>query len=164
MPRAFKFGEDVNTDAIIPAPYLVTTDPQELGSHCMEGSGQPDFAKQVKAGDVVVAGANFGCGSSREHAPVALTGAGVACVIAKSFARIFFRNAINIGLPLLECPEAVVGISAGDEVALDLASGTIRDVTTGQTFRAQPVPDFMRAIFDAGGLVEFAKRRLQSKT
>lgn len=164
MGRAFKFGNDVNTDAIIPAPYLVTTDPKELGSHCMEGSGQPDFAKKVKAGDVVVAGENFGCGSSREHAPVALTGAGVACVIARSFARIFFRNAINIGLPLLECPEAVVGIAAGDEVDLDLASGTIRDVTTGQTFRAQPMPDFMRAIFDAGGLVEFAKRRLQSKT
>jgi 3-isopropylmalate/(R)-2-methylmalate dehydratase small subunit len=164
MARAFKFGNDVNTDAIIPAPYLVTTDPKELGSHCMEGSGQPDFAKQVKAGDVVVAGENFGCGSSREHAPVALTGAGVACVIARSFARIFFRNAINIGLPLLECPEAADGISAGDEVDLDLASGTIRDVTTGQTFRAQPVPDFMRAIFDAGGLVEFARRRLQSKT
>ncbi|MBM4040113.1 MAG: 3-isopropylmalate dehydratase small subunit [Planctomycetes bacterium] len=162
MPRAFKFGDDVNTDAIIPAPYLVTTDPKELGSHCMEGSGQPDFAKRVRKGDVVVAGENFGCGSSREHAPVALTGAGVACVIARSFARIFFRNAINIGLPLLECPEAADAIAAGDEVQVDLARGVIRDLTTGREFQAEPMPDFMRAIFDAGGLVEFAKRRLQN--
>ncbi|HPD16633.1 MAG TPA: 3-isopropylmalate dehydratase small subunit [Planctomycetota bacterium] len=163
MGRAFRFGDDVNTDAIIPAPYLVTTDPKELGSHAMEGSDQPDFAKRVRPGDVVVAGENFGCGSSREHAPVALTGAGVACVVAKSFARIFFRNAINIGLPLLECPEAAEAIAAGDEVEADLASGIIRDLTTGRTFRAEPMPDFMRAIFDAGGLVEFAKRRLRSK-
>ncbi|MBM4034653.1 MAG: 3-isopropylmalate dehydratase small subunit [Planctomycetes bacterium] len=162
MATAFKFGDDVNTDAIIPAPYLVTTDPKELGSHCMEGSDQPDFARKVKPGDVVVAGGNFGCGSSREHAPVALTGAGVACVVAKSFARIFFRNAINIGLPLLECPEAADAIAAGDAVQVDLSSGTIRDLTTGHTFRAEPMPDFMRAIFDAGGLVEFAKRRLRN--
>jgi len=160
MAKAFKFGDDVNTDAIIPAPYLVTTDPKELGSHCMEGSDQPDFVQKVAKGDVVVAGENFGCGSSREHAPVALIGAGVSCVIAKSFARIFFRNAINIGLPLLECPEAADGISAGDEVATDLGAGTIRNVTTGGTFHAQPMPDFMQAIFDAGGLVEFAKQRL----
>ncbi len=163
MGKAFKFGDDVNTDAIIPAPYLVTTDPKELGSHCMEGSDQPDFAKRVKRGDVVVAGGNFGCGSSREHAPVALTGAGVACVIAKSFARIFFRNAINTGLPLLECREAADAIAAGDEVQVDLANGAIRDVTTGRAFRAEPMPDFMRAIFDAGGLVEFAKQRLQNR-
>ena len=160
MPKAFKFGDDVNTDAIIPAPYLVTTDPKELGSHAMEGSGQPDFARKVARGDVVVAGENFGCGSSREHAPVALIAAGVSCVIAKSFARIFFRNAINIGLPLLESPEAADGISAGDEVAVDLASGTITDQTTGNCFHAQPMPDFMQAIFDAGGLVEFARQRL----
>ena len=163
MARAFKFGDDVNTDAIIPAPYLVTTDPKELGSHCMEGSDQPDFAKNVMPGDVVVAGENFGCGSSREHAPVALTGAGVACVIAKSFARIFFRNAINIGLPLLECPEAADAIAAGDEVQVDLATGDISDLTTGRTFRAEPMPGFMRAIFDAGGLVAFARQRLQNK-
>jgi len=161
MGKAFKFGDDLNTDAIIPAPYLVTTDPKELGSHAMEGSDQPDFAKKVKPGDIVVGGENFGCGSSREHAPVALIGAGVACVIAKSYARIFFRNGVNIGLPLLECPEAVDGIAAGDEVTADLASGQIRDVTTGKTFQAQPMPDFMRAIFDAGGLVEFAKRRIE---
>jgi len=164
MPRAFKFGDDVNTDAIIPAPYLVTTDPVELGSHCMEGSDQPDFAKKVAQGDVVVAGENFGCGSSREHAPVALIGAGVSCVVARSYARIFFRNAINIGLPVLECPEAVDGISAGDEVEIQLASGMIKNMTTGRTFQAQPMPDFMQAIFDAGGLVEFAKQRLKDRT
>ena len=163
MGKAFKFGDDINTDAIIPAPYLVTTDPQELGAHAMEGSDQPDFARKVKKGDLIVAGENFGCGSSREHAPVALVGAGVACVIAKSFARIFFRNAINIGLPLLQCPNAVEGISQGDEVGLDLATGRIWNLSGAMMleFYAQPMPEFMRAIFDAGGLVEFAKRRLQ---
>jgi len=160
MAKAFKFGEDVNTDAIIPAIYLVTTDAAELGSHAMEGSEQPDFVSQVAEGDVVVAGENFGCGSSREHAPVALIGAGISCVVAKSFARIFFRNAVNIGLPVLECPEAVDGISQGDEVAIDLAEGTVQNLTTGESFRAQPMPDFMQAIFDAGGLVAFARERL----
>ena len=160
MPTAFKFGNDVNTDAIIPAPYLVTTDPAELGAHAMEGSDQPDFVAKVAQGDIVVAGDNFGCGSSREHAPIALVGAGVSCVIAKSFARIFFRNAINIGLPLLDCPEAADGIAAGDEVQVDLATGTITDVTTGAAYQAQPMPEFMQAIFDAGGLVAFARQRL----
>jgi len=163
MAKAHKFGDDVNTDAIIPAPYLVTTDPAELGAHAMEGSDQPDFVERVQQGDVVVAGENFGCGSSREHAPIALLGAGVSCVIARSFARIFFRNAINIGLPLLECPEAADGIAAGDEIAIDLAAGTITDATAGQTWQAQPMPDFMQAIFDAGGLVAFAKQRLADK-
>ena len=163
MPKAHKFGDDVNTDAIIPAPYLVTTDPAELGAHAMEGSDQPDFVEQVAEGDVVVAGANFGCGSSREHAPIALLGAGVSCVIAKSFARIFFRNAINIGLPLLECPDAADGITAGDELDIDLSAGTITDATTGKTYQAQPIPDFMQAIFDAGGLVAFARQRLSDK-
>jgi len=161
MGKAFKFGDNVNTDAIIPARYLVKTDPRFLAAHAMEGSDQPDFARRVREGDVVVAGENFGCGSSREHAPVALTGAGVACVIARSVARIFYRSAINIGLPLLECPEAADGISAGDEVEVDLASGTVRDATTGRVFRVEPLPEFMRAIFDAGGLVEFAKKRLR---
>jgi 3-isopropylmalate/(R)-2-methylmalate dehydratase small subunit len=161
MAKAFKFGNDIDTDAIIPAVYLVTTDPAELGAHAMEGSTQPDFAQNVATGDVVVAGANFGCGSSREHAPVALVGAGVSCVIARSFARIFFRNAINIGLPVLECPDAAEGISAGDEVVVDLATGAIRNETTGASFQAQPMPEFMRAIFDAGGLVPFARRRLE---
>ena len=163
MAKAFKFGDDVNTDAIIPAPYLVTTDSAELGAHAMEGSDQPDFVQKVQQGDVVVAGANFGCGSSREHAPVALVGAGVSCVIAASFARIFFRNAINIGLPLLECPEAADGIAAGHQVEVDLAAGSITDMTTGKTWQAQPMPDFMQAIFDAGGLVAFAKQRLSGR-
>jgi 3-isopropylmalate/(R)-2-methylmalate dehydratase small subunit len=163
MGKAFVFGDDVNTDAIIPAPYLVTTDAASLGRHAMEGSEQPDFPQRVQRGDVVVAGENFGCGSSREHAPLALLGAGVACVVARSYARIFFRNAINLGLPALECPEAVGGIAQGDEVAVDLAAGTITNRTTGKTFPAQPMPDFMRAIFDAGGLVAFARRRLQQK-
>ena len=163
MAKAFKFGDDVNTDAIIPAPYLVTTDPAELGAHAIEGSDQPDFARKVERGDVVVAGENFGCGSSREHAPLALVGAGVSCVIAKSFARIFYRNAVNIGLPVLECPEAAEAIRAGDQVEVDLASGTITDRTSGQSFRAQPMPDFMRAIFRAGGLVAFARERLAAK-
>ena len=163
MPRAFKFGDDVNTDAIIPAPYLVTTDPGELGAHAMEGSDQPDFARRVESGDVIVAGENFGCGSSREHAPLALLGAGVSCVIAKSFARIFYRNAINIGLPVLECREAAEGIEAGDEVEVDLASGTITDRTSGRRYRAQAMPEFMRAIFRAGGLVAFARERLAAK-
>ena len=164
MAKAFKFGDDVNTDAIIPAPYLVTTDPAELGAHAMEGSDQPDFVAKVQRGDVVVAGENFGCGSSREHAPIALLGAGVSCVIARSFARIFFRNAINIGLPLLECPEAAEGIAAGDEIEVDLAAGTIADSTTGATWQAQPMPDFMQAIFNAGGLVAFARQRLAEKS
>jgi len=163
MAKAFKFGDDVNTDAIIPAPYLVTTDPAELGAHVMEGSDQRDFARQVQRGDVVVAGENFGCGSSREHAPIALLAAGVSCVIAASFARIFFRNAINIGLPLLECPEAAAEINAGDEIEIDLSTGTITNTTTGKTWQAQPIPDFMQAIFDAGGLVAFAKERLAGK-
>ena len=143
----------------------MTTNPQELGAHAMEGSDQPDFARKVKKGDLIVAGENFGCGSSREHAPVALVGAGVACVIAKSFARIFFRNAINIGLPLLQCPNAVEGISQGDEVGLDLATGKIWNLSGAMMaeFYAQPMPEFMRAIFDAGGLVEFARRRLQKQ-
>ncbi|MFP4055598.1 MAG: 3-isopropylmalate dehydratase small subunit [Candidatus Brocadiia bacterium] len=163
MGRAFKFGDDVNTDAIIPAPYLVTTDPEELGAHAMEGSERPGVAQEVAPGDMVVAGQNFGCGSSREHAPLALLGAGVGCVVAKSFARIFYRNAINIGLPAVECPEAVEEIADGDEVDVDLASGTVKDLTTGREYAAQPMPEFMRAIFEAGGLVEFARRRLEAR-
>jgi 3-isopropylmalate/(R)-2-methylmalate dehydratase small subunit len=159
---AFVFGDDVDTDAIIPAPYLVTTDAKELGKHAMAGSDQPDFAEQVSEGDVVVAGENFGCGSSREHAPLALLGAGVSCVVARSFARIFFRNAINIGLPVLECPEALGGISQGDAVAVDIAEGTVTNQTSGRTFPAAPMPRFMRDIVDAGGLVEFARQRIES--
>ncbi len=162
MGKAFVFGDDVDTDAIIPAVHLVTTDAKELGKHVMAGSAQPHFAEQVSEGDVVVGGENFGCGSSREHAPLAFLGAGVACVVAKSFARIFFRNAINIGLPVFECPEAVDGITQGDEVEVHLATGVIVNATKGMRFQAQPMPEFMRAIFDAGGLVEFARRRLNT--
>ena len=162
MAKAHVFGINVDTDAIIPAIHLVTTDPAELARHAMAGSEKPDFAQRVQPGDVIVAGANFGCGSSREHAPIALRAAGVACVVARGFARIFFRNAVNIGLPVLECPDAVDGISDGDEVEVDLAAGTVTNRATGATFQAQPIPEFMRQIFDAGGLVAFARTRLQN--
>ncbi len=157
--KAHKFGDHIDTDQIIPAAYLVTTDPKELAIHCME-TPDPDFMKRVKDGDVMVAGINFGCGSSREHAPIAITGAGISCVIAKSFARIFFRNAINLGLPVLECPEAVDAIHAGDEVDVDLETGTIRNLTTEETFKAKPFEPFMMEILESGGLIEYTKRKL----
>ncbi len=159
---AHTFGDHIDTDQIIPARYLVTTDPRELAQHCME-TADPEFVKRVRPGDVMVAGVNFGCGSSREHAPVSIKGAGVSCVIAKSFARIFFRNAINLGLPVLECPEAVDGIEAGDEVEVDLSSGTIRNLTTEQVFKAKPFEPFMMELLEAGGLVEYTKRKLAAK-
>ena len=157
--KAHKFGDHVDTDQIIPATYLVTTDPKELAIHCME-TPDPDFMKRVKDGDVMIAGVNFGCGSSREHAPIAIMGAGVSCVIAKSFARIFFRNAINLGLPVLESPEAADAIEPGDEIDVDLATGTIRNLTTEQTFTAKPFEPFMMDIIEAGGLVEYTKKKL----
>ena len=157
--KAHKYGDHIDTDQIIPAAYLVTTVPKELALHCME-TPDPDFVKRVKDGDVMVAGINFGCGSSREHAPIAITGAGVSCVIAKSFARIFFRNAINLGLPVLESPEAADGIEQGDEIDVDLATGTIRNLTTEQVFKAKPFEPFMMEIMEAGGLVEYTKRKL----
>ena len=157
--RAHIFGDHVDTDQIIPTKYLVTTDPKELGMHCMETADQ-DFVKRVKPGDVMVTGINFGCGSSREHAPISIKGAGVTCVIARSFARIFFRNSINLGLPVLECPEAVDGIHAGDEVEVDLETGTIRNLTTEATFKAKPFEPFMMEILESGGLIEYTKRRL----
>jgi len=160
--KAHKFGAHVDTDQIIPASFLVTTDPKELGSHCMEGV-DPSFATNVQPGDVIVADINFGCGSSREHAPISIRGAGVSCIIAKSFARIFFRNAINMGLPVLESPEAVDGIRQGDEVSVDLASGTIRNLTTEQVFKAKPYEPFMMELIEAGGLVEYTKRKLAAK-
>jgi len=152
------FGDNVNTDEIIPARYLNTTDRAELASHCMEDA-DPDFAAKVKPGDVIVAGANFGCGSSREHAPVAIKAAGCACVIARSYARIFYRNAINTGLPILECSDAVDGIAAGDQVDVDIATGQITDLTSGQSFQALPFSDAMREIIDAGGLMEHVKKK-----
>ena len=157
-----KYGADVNTDAIIPARYLVTTDPQELAQHCMEDE-DPEFIRRVRPGDIIVADTNFGCGSSREHAPIAIKAAGVSCVVAKSFARIFYRNAINLALPVLECAEAVDGSQAGDELEVDLESGAIRNLTRGTAFQAKPFPDFMLELLQAGGLVEYTRRRLAGK-
>ncbi len=157
--KAHKFGDHIDTDQIIPAKYLTTTDERELGSHCME-TPDPEFVKRVKPGDVIVAGVNFGCGSSREHAPISIRGAEVSCVIAKSFARIFFRNAINLGLPVLECPEAVDAIEAGDEIDVDLATGKIVDRTTEEVFMAKPYEPFMMEIINAGGLIEYTKAKL----
>jgi 3-isopropylmalate/(R)-2-methylmalate dehydratase small subunit len=154
--KVHRFGDDVNTDDIISARYLNTTDPKELGARCMEILDR-DFSKKVARGDIVVAGNNFGCGSSREHAPVALKGCGVGLVIAKSFARIFYRNAINIGLPILESAQADV-LRAGDELEVDLAKGSIRDITLGRTLTTPPFADFICRIIDAGGLVNWAKK------
>ena len=151
-----KFGNDVDTDVIIPARYLNTSAEKELAAHCMEDI-DPDFIHKVKAGDIIVAGDNFGCGSSREHAPIAIKASGVALVIANTFARIFYRNAINIGLPILECPEAAREIAAGDTVSCDLAKGIIFDETTGKTYSAQPFPPFIQRIIDAGGLLRSLK-------
>ncbi|HOX13992.1 MAG TPA: 3-isopropylmalate dehydratase small subunit [Spirochaetia bacterium] len=157
--RAFKYGDNVDTDAIIPARYLNTSDPAELAAHCMEDL-DPSFAGAVRPGDVLVGGRNFGCGSSREHAPVAIKAAGVSCVIAASFARIFYRNAVNIGLPILESPEAAAGIEAGDRLSLDFGSGTISDGTKNSSWRSAPFPPFMRRIMEAGGLTEYVRARL----
>lgn len=152
--KVYKFGDNVDTDVIIPARYLNSSDPAELAQHCMEDIDK-DFVKKVQTGDIIVADKNFGCGSSREHAPIAIKAAGVSCVIAETFARIFYRNAINIGLPILECPEAAAGIQDGDEVEVDFDSGIITDKTTGQTYQAQPFPAFMQKIIDCGGLVPY---------
>ncbi len=157
--KVHKYGQDVNTDVIIPARYLNVSDPDKLAAHCMEDIDK-DFIKNVKPGDIIMATTNFGCGSSREHAPIAIKAAGVSCVIADTFARIFFRNAINIGLPLLECPEAVKNTSTGDTLEVDLASGTIKNITSGMTFTAAPYPPFMSELISAGGLIEYTKERL----
>ena len=154
--KVFKFGDDIDTDIIVPATYLSTFDPAELAKHCMEYTS-PDFYRSVKPGDIIVAGKNFGCGSSREHAPIAIKGCGVSIVIAKSFARIFYRNAPNIGLYILECPEAADAISEGDEVQVDVDTGEITDVTTGAKFKAAPFPKFIQNIIECGGLVNAIK-------
>ncbi len=154
--KTYKYGNDVDTDVIIPARYLNTSDPAELAAHCMEDI-DPGFAKSVKPGDIIVAGRNFGCGSSREHAPLAIKASGVACVIAENFARIFYRNAINIALPILECPEAARRINPGDDVAVDLEKGEIDDLTTGRKFLAEPFPPFMMELVAAGGLAAYLK-------
>lgn len=156
--RAWKFGDDIDTDAIIPGRYLVINDPAELAQHLFEGV-RPEMAVQVKPGDIVVAGNNFGCGSSREHAPLALKGAGVSAVIAKSFARIFFRNAINIGLPLFICSE-VDKIRDGDPIEIDMAGGIIHNLGTKESYKTTPLPQFLREIVEAGGLVEYTKRAI----
>ncbi|MFH0942336.1 MAG: 3-isopropylmalate dehydratase small subunit [Chloroflexota bacterium] len=158
--RVFKYGADVNTDAIIPARYLNVSEPGELAQHCMEDIDQ-DFVKKVRPGDIIVATTNFGCGSSREHAPLSIKAAGVSCVIAASFARIFFRNAINIGLPLLESAAAVAGTEAGDQLEIDLSSGLIKNLTRGREFRTEPYPEFMAGIIEAGGLIEYTRRKLK---
>ena len=157
-----KYGAHVNTDVIIPARYLNTSDAQELAQHCMEDE-DPEFVRRVRPGDIIVADTNFGCGSSREHAPIAIKTAGVSCIVAKSFARIFYRNAINLALPVLECAEAVDGSQAGDELEVDLESGAIRNLTRGTAFQAKPFPDFMLELLQAGGLVEYTRRRLAAK-
>jgi len=158
--KVHKYGADVDTDAIIPARYLNVSQPAELARHCMENI-DPQFVNRVKPGDLMVATTNFGCGSSREHAPLAIKASGISCIIAKSFARIFFRNAINIGLPLLECAEAVDNTDAGDSLEVDLSSGKIKNLSSGITFTAKPYPDFMAELISAGGLIEYTKKRLQ---
>jgi 3-isopropylmalate dehydratase small subunit len=157
--RAWKFGADVDTDAIIPARYLNTSDPQELAKHCMEDSTNPDFMKQMKRGDILVADKNFGCGSSREHAPIAIKAAGVSCVVAKSFARIFYRNSFNMGLPIFESREAVEGIKEGDEIEVDADKGVIRNLSSGGEFKVAPVPAFMQELIAAGGLMAYTRKK-----
>lgn len=157
--KVHKYGADVNTDEIIPARYLYLSEPDELAEHCMEDIDD-QFLSRVEPGDIMVATTNFGCGSSREHAPIALKAAGISSVIAKSFARIFFRNSINIGLPLLESEEAVDNVEAGDIVEVDLSSGTITNTKTGKTFTAKPYPAFMAELIAAGGLIEYTKKEV----
>ena len=157
----FRYGDNVDTDVIIPARYLNTSDPKELASHCMEDI-DASFIQQVKPGDIMVADKNFGCGSSREHAPLAIKTAGISCVIASSFARIFYRNAINIGLPILECPEAVAGISAGDTVRVEFSTGSIFNESTGASWSAEPFPPFIQKMISAEGLIGYLKQEVLS--
>ena len=156
--KVFKFGDNVDTDVIIPARYLNSSDPKELAQHCMEDI-DADFVKKVSPGDLIVATKNFGCGSSREHAPLAIKAAGVSCVIAETFARIFYRTAINIGLPIIECPEAAKDIADGDEVEVDFDSGRITNKTKGTTYQGQAFPPFMQKIIDCGGLVNYINQK-----
>ena len=160
--KVHKYGANVDTDAIVPARYLNISDPAGLAKHCMEGI-DTQFVQGVRSGDIVVAETNFGCGSSREHAPLAIKASGISCVIARSFARIFFRNAINIGLPILECDEAVEGTQPGDILEVELETGAINNVTRGRVFQAKPYPEFMLELIAAGGLIEHTRRRLKAK-
>ena len=159
---AFRYGRDIDTDVIIPARYLNSSDHAYLASHCLEDL-DPTFVERMKPGDIIVAEENFGCGSSREHAPVAIKAAGVSCVIAKSFARIFYRNAINIGLPILECPEAVDAIADGVRVSVDTDTGTITNIDTGEAFASEPFPPFIGEIIEAGGLVNRTRAKLAAQ-
>ncbi len=157
----FKYGDNIDTDVIIPARYLNTQDAKELALHTMEDI-DADYVKKVKPGDIMVGGWNFGCGSSREHAPISIQASGISCVIAASFARIFYRNALNIGFPILECPEAALEIQKGDEVSVDLETGVIEDKTTGKTYQANPQPPFIQAMIDAGGLLKYIKGKVEA--
>lgn len=158
--RVWKFGNDIDTDVIIPARYLNTDNPDVLAEHCMEGADE-EFPRKVQTGDIIVAGKNFGCGSSREHAPIAIKAAGVSCVIAANFARIFYRNAFNMGLPILECPEVVQYVEEGEILSVDLGRGEIIKESTGQVYRAQPIPQFMQKLLEAGGLIPYVIQKIQ---
>ena len=160
--KNWKFGNDIDTDAIIPARYLNTSDPKELAKHIMEDADR-DFPSKVKAGDIIVAGKNFGCGSSREHAPIAIKAAGIQAVIAKSFARIFYRNSFNTGLPIFESEEASEKIVQGDEIEIDADGGIIKNISKGETYKANPIPPFMQELISSGGLVEWTKKKLKIK-
>lgn len=155
--RAFKYGDNIDTDVIIPARYLNSSDAQELAEHCMEDLDK-NFVNEAKQGDFIVAGKNFGCGSSREHAPIAIKASGVSLVIAETFARIFYRNAINIGLPIMECPDAAKEIEAGDEISVDIKTGSIKNITKSKEHKAAPFPEFMQDIINAGGLINYIKK------
>ncbi len=163
--KVFKYGDNIDTDVIIPARYLNSSDPKELAKHCMEDAihSSVNFVENVKNGDIIVAEKNFGCGSSREHAPIAIKASGISCVIAKTFARIFYRNAINIGLPILECEEAAEKIEMGDEVEVDFSTGVITNKTKNETYQAEPFPEFMQEMFKVGGLIEQTKVKLGLK-
>jgi len=158
--KAIKYGDNVDTDVIIPARYLNTSDPKELALHCMEDLDK-DFAKKVQIGDIMVAGKNFGCGSSREHAPIAIKASGISCVIAETFARIFYRNAINIGLPIMECAEAARDIEDGDIVSVDMQTGVITNITKNKIYKGMPFPGFMQEIMEANGLINYVKERVE---
>lgn len=159
--KVWKFGDNIDTDAIIPARYLNTSDPAELAKHLMEDADK-DFPSKVKAGDLIIADSNFGCGSSREHAPIAIKTAGIQAVVAKSFARIFYRNSFNIGLPIFESEEAPGKIKEGDEIEIDADKGTIKNITKGETYTAKPIPPFMQELISAGGLIEWTKKRAKA--
>ncbi len=157
--KAWKFGDDVDTDAIIPARYLNTSDPEELAKHCMEDA-DPEFMRKMQVGDIIVADKNFGCGSSREHAPIAIKAAGISCVVAGTFARIFYRNSFNTGLPILESGEAAEEIKSGDELRIDSSAGKIENLTTGKIYQAKPIPPFMQELIDDGGLMAHISKKL----